>query len=285
MNVMAKQAMMVVFGVAGAIIAIVVVLGMLRIAYLYFFQSKIVYVPYRTMSVNPNDVGLAYREVGLRTGDGEFLSAWLIPAQESSLYLLFCHGNAGNVSHRNDYFKVFNRLGLNVFIFDYRGYGRSSGIPSEHGTYLDAEAAWDFLVRELKVEPEHIVVIGRSLGGAVASRLAGLKRPRGLILEGAFTSIPDVAADLVPYFPARFLVRYDYPTKKFVAGVDCPILVMHSSDDEIIPFSHGQKLFQLAPEPKTFLPLLGGHNDAVTVSSGEYRTGVRKFLNGLGDLP
>ena len=275
---------MVVLGVAGALVAIVVVLGMLRVAYLYFFQSRIVYVPHRSMSVNPNDVGLAYRDVGLRTRDGEYLAAWLIPHENSSLYLLFCHGNAGNISHRNDYYNMFHSLGLNTFIFDYRGYGRSSGIPSEEGTYLDAEAAWDYLVGELKVKPHQIIIIGRSLGGAVASRLAGLKKPRGLILEGAFTSLPDVAVDLVPYFPARFLVRFDYPTKKFVAEVACPVLVMHSSDDEIIPFSHGEELFQLAPQPKTFLPLLGGHNNAVTVSAGDYREGVRRFLEQLGDL-
>ncbi len=281
---MVKQAMMVVLTVAGTVVAILVMLGILRIAYLYFFQSKIIYVPYRTISQNPNDVGLAYREVGIAAGAGEYLSAWLIPSEKSKLYLLFCHGNAGNISHRNDYFKMFHSLGFNIFIFDYRGYGRSSGTPTEQGTYLDAEAAWNYLVDNVKVKPEQIVIIGRSLGGTVASRLASLKKPKALILEGAFTSVPDVAVSLVPYFPARFLVRYEYPTKNFITGIECPVLVMHSVDDEIIPFSHGEKLFQLAPEPKTFRPLLGGHNNAVTVSSREYRNSVRHFLESLGGL-
>jgi fermentation-respiration switch protein FrsA (DUF1100 family) len=172
--------------------------------------------------------------------------------------VLFCHGNAGNVSHRLDTLQFFRSLGLGTLIFDYRGYGRSDGSPSEKGTYRDAEAAWRHLVEQRQIPPERIVILGRSLGGAVAARLAADQRPGALVVESAFTSVPDLAARMFPVYPVHLLARIRYNTLKWIRRVHCPVLVVHSRDDEMIPFRHGRRLFEAAPEPKEFLELRGG---------------------------
>ena len=168
---------------------------------LYIFQSRYIYFPERSLSADPGSIGLNFESISFETGDGVKLSGWYIPGENARGVILFCHGNAGNISHRLESIRIFHRLGLGVFIFDYRGYGQSQGKPSEQGTYQDAEAAWRYLVEELKVDPAEIIVFGRSLGGAIASGLAQSQRPAALILESAFTSLPDIAATLYPYLP------------------------------------------------------------------------------------
>ena len=248
---------------------------------LFFFQSHLLYlpnVPSRDVIVTPDDAGLAYESVTIATGDGVTLDGWFVPARQARGVLLFFHGNAGNISHRLDSLKIFNELGLTTLIFDYRGYGRSEGEPSEEGTYRDAEAAWRFVTEGRHIPPREVVLFGRSLGAAIAADLATRVNPAALIIESAFTSIPDLAAALYPFLPARWLARFSYSTQAALVSVLCPLLIVHSRDDEIIPFTHGQRLFAVANEPKRLLELRGGHNDGFLVSRHAYMDGLHAFL-------
>lgn len=247
----------------------------------YLFQAKLIYFPNFDDSLSratPRDVGLEYEDVQFRTADGLLLHGWFVPAHQARGVLLFMHGNAGNITHRLDSIRLFNRLGLSVFIFDYRGYGRSEGRPSEQGTYRDAEAAWRFLVEDRGVRPDEIVLFGRSLGASIAAKLAGDTQPSALIIESAFTSAPDLAARYYWYLPVRALARFRYDTRSHVARVSCPVLVAHSVNDEIVPVEHGRLLFEAASEPKTFLEMNGGHNDGFVVSGERYTQGLSDFI-------
>lgn len=248
------------------------------IAVLYATQDRLLYFPTRTLEATPRDIGLAFEEVPLTTADGQHLHGWYVPAATSRTTLLFLHGNAGNISHRLDSLRIFHGLGLNVFIFDYRGYGKSSGRPSEQGTYRDAEAAWRYLTAERGMKPAEIVLFGRSLGGSVAAWLARQATPRALILESTPTSVPDLAADLYPWLPARWLCRFRYDALAAVRELRCPVLIVHSPEDEIIPFAHAERLFAAAAEPKRFLRLRGDHNGGFLLSGPLYRDGLRDFL-------
>lgn len=249
---------------------------------LYFGQANLLYLPElpsRALVATPADAGLAYETVHLRTEDGVDLHGWYLPAAEARGALLFFHGNAGNISHRLDSLRIFHRLGLDVLIFDYRGYGRSEGRPDEPGTRLDARAAWRYLTEARGVAPDRVVLFGRSLGAALAARLAAETRPGALVLESAFTSVPDLAADLYWWLPARRLARLSYATREYLAQVACPVLVVHSPDDEIIPFRHGQALYAAARPPKAFLPLRGDHNRGFLLSGEDYVAGLDQFLS------
>jgi fermentation-respiration switch protein FrsA (DUF1100 family) len=249
--------------------------------YLYLFQARQIYFPDRpshAVEATPADIGLAFESLKLKTGDGETLDAWFIPAPGARRTLLYLHGNGGNIGHRFDPIGVFHQLGLNVLIFDYRGYGSSTGKPSEAGTYEDALAAWTYLTQGRRIPPGEIVLFGESLGGSIAAWLAVRHPPAALIIYASFTSVQDMAQQLYPIFPARLLARYRYDTRSSLANVNRPVLIMHSSEDEIIPFSHGKALFEAAHEPKRLLTLAGGHNDALLVSRDVYARGVGEFL-------
>jgi len=247
-------------------------------AVLYFLQSKLVYQPRRSIDATPDVMGLAYEDVSFEAADGVKLTGWYVPAEWPGAVVLICHGNAGNISHRLDSIEIFHSLGLGVFIFDYRGYGRSEGKPTEAGTYLDAEAAWAWLATERGVKPEDIVVFGRSLGGAVAARLAADREPGALILESSFTSISNLAANIFWFLPVRWLIRFDYDTMRSLQKVRSPVLVVHSRDDRLIPFHHGQRLFEAAGEPKSMLEITGTHNSGFVSSGRRYRQGLKTFL-------
>lgn len=254
--------------------------------YLYLFQARYVYfseLPSREVDATPADVGLAFESVKISTADGETLAGWYIPAQ--SMHgprgtLLYLHGNGGNIGHRLDPIMVFHRLGLNILIFDYRGYGASTGKPSEQGTYQDALAGWNYLTQEKGARPAEIVLFGESLGGSIAAWLAARQSPAALMIFAGFTSMPELAQQLYPFLPARRLARYRYDTRAALGRVKSPVLIMHSPEDEIIPFSHGQALFVAAHEPKKFVELRGGHNDALFVSRDLYARETGKFLEG-----
>jgi fermentation-respiration switch protein FrsA (DUF1100 family) len=247
-------------------------------ALMFFFQNRLVYFPLGRLALTPAARGLAYEDVWLETSDGVKLFGWFIPAEPARGVLLFFHGNAGNISHRLESIEQFHRVGLSVFIIDYRGYGRSEGRPSEQGTYLDAEAAWRYLVEARQVAPEKIVFFGRSLGGAVATRLAQDHPPAALIIESTFTSIPDMAAQIYFFLPVRLLARIDYNTLARLPELTTPILIIHSPDDEVIPYAHGQRLFAAAHEPKEFLSIRGGHNDGYIRSAELYEARLEAFL-------
>lgn len=238
-------------------------------------------VPSREINATPKSIGLDYEQIELNTEDAQRLDAWFIPAENAQGTLLFCHGNAGNISHRLDSIRQFHALGLSVFIFDYRGYGNSSGNPSEEGTYTDAKAAWQYLTDTRQIPDNEIIIFGRSLGGAIATDLAVKTSPKALIIESSFTSVPDIASHHYSFFPVRLLSRYIYPAGDNIQRINAPVLIIHSPNDEIIPYSHGKALFENALEPKYFLEIKGGHNDGAIITGKDYLEGINRFLSRL----
>lgn len=256
----------------------------LIVTLLAVFQSRLVYFPdmERELAATPQSVGLDYEPVDLRTEDGETLHGWWLPppgsGRPSRGTVLFFHGNAGNISHRLDYLRMFHRLGYATLAIDYRGYGRSTGSPSEKGTYRDALAAWRWLGQARKVKPQDIVIAGESLGGGVASWLAAQHTPRALLLLSTFTSVPDLGAQIYPLLPVRLIARIGYDNVANLRQIRAPVLIAHSPHDEIVPFRHGQALFEAAGEPKTFLELSGGHNQGFVHAREDWVRSVAAFL-------
>lgn len=251
------------------------------ILFVFVFQSRLVYLPNlpsRDVNATPESVGLAYESVSILTDDGVTLDGWYVPVPRARGVVVFFHGNAGNISHRLDSLQIFHDLGLATLIFDYRGYGRSTGTPSEQGTYRDADAVWRYVTEQRHTPAQEIVLFGRSLGAAIAVYVAARHAPKALILESAFRSIPDLAAEVYPFLPARWLARFRYSAEAHLRAVACPVLVVHSREDEIIPFAHGQRLFAVANEPKQLLEIRGGHNEGFAVSGRTYVEGLDAFL-------
>ncbi len=244
----------------------------------YFLQDKLLYYPYGTIEANPKNIGLDYEDVFLTTEDDSTIHGWYVPGREDRRVVLFCHGNAGNISHRMDSIRIFNNLGLSVFIFDYRGYGQSTGRPSEQGTYRDAEAAWRYLRQSRNKAPEQIIVFGRSLGAAVAANIGMHFNPGCILLESGFLSYAEIASDLYPWLPVRLIAKYRYASSEAVQRISCPKLFIHSPDDDIIPYRHGRELFERAAAPKEFLKISGDHNTGFLTSGSVYSEGIRMFL-------
>jgi len=247
--------------------------------WLYLRQDSLIFlpdIPTRKIVNTPAQIGLEYEEYVLQVSDHERVNAWFVPNRNSSTVILVCHGNAGNISHRLDTLQAFYGIGLNVLLFDYRGFGQSTGTPTEQGTYLDAQAAWDFLITK-GYSPEQIVIFGRSLGGGVASELASRQTPGAVILESTFTSVPDRGAELYPWLPVRLLARTYYDNLARVTKIKSPLLVLHSEVDEVIPFHHGWQLYQAANSPKIFYTLQGDHNNSWRTTHG-YIQSIARFL-------
>lgn len=256
---------------------------LLLVAIIYLTQERMLYlpnVPGRTLEMTPAAIGMEYQDVSIVTEDKVKLHGWFIPGQ-SSRAVLFFHGNAGNISHRLESIRQFHSLGLSVLIIDYRGYGQSGGKTTEQGIYRDAEAAWRYLTGHRDIPASDILIFGRSLGASAAAHLAARHQPLALIVESSFTSVPDIAGELYPWLPARWLSRLNHATRDYVQDVHCPILVVHSRNDEIIPFRHGEAIFAAANEPRMLLEIQGTHNDAFIRDEYVYLGGIRKFLAGL----
>ena len=245
---------------------------------LFFLQSRLVYFPEAQIVATPAERGLPYEEVNFTTDDGVELNGWFVPAG-SGRALLFCHGNAGNISHRLESLEIFHQLGLNTFIFDYRGYGKSRGRTTEQGTYRDAEAAWNYLTSQKGFPADKIIVFGRSLGGPIAAHLAAKKHPAALILESTFTSLPELGARLYPLFPVRLLSRFQYDTAAYVRRISCPLLVVHSPGDDVVPYTLGVELHRAAKAPKDFLEIRGDHNSGFLLTGRAYVTGLKAFID------
>ncbi|MBA7689567.1 hypothetical protein ES703_98075 [subsurface metagenome] len=249
---------------------------------LYFMQPTFLYKPVRDVLYTPEELDLDYEDVTFITSDGLKLSAWYIPAQNAKTTVLFCHGNGGNIMHRLDTINIFYELGINCFIFDYRGYGQSQGIPTEQGTYLDARTAYDWLTNNKKISTDDIIVFGRSLGATIAANLAGNVNPEALVIESAFTSYIDIGKKFYPYMPVKWFSRYGYQTIDYIKNVNCPVMVVHSGDDDLVPFEFGQELYRAANDPKKFVEIYGGHNDGFLVSSEIYKEAWRDWLKAVG---
>lgn len=248
---------------------------------LYRFEHSQVYHPTRDAEYTPEDVGRSAEEVWLTTADGLRLHAWFFAADKASprarLVMLFCHGNGGNLTSRPGYYRAILETGVSLLAFDYRGYGRSDGEPSELGTYADAQAAFQWL-RTRGFAPEHILVWGESLGGGIASHVAATLPVGGLALQSTFTSVPDIGAELFPWLPVRLLSRISYDTHSRLPQIQCPVVILHSRADTTIRFSHGEQNFAAAREPKAFVELEGDHNDPLLANRAAYVAGAEKLV-------
>jgi uncharacterized protein len=257
------------------------------VGFVYFTQGSLIYFPNvaREHIATPAAAGLPYEEVAIRTQDGETLSAWWVPAQNARGAALVFHGNAGNISHRIDYARMFRSLGYSTLLVDYRGYGKSTGAPTEEGTYRDALASWRWLVAAQGLGAGEIVVFGESLGGAVACWIAAREKPRALVLASTFTSVPDLGAEVYRFLPVRLLSRFKYDTRECLGSVAVPVLIAHSPRDDIIPYAHGQRLYAAANEPKHFLEIAGGHNDGFIHTRAEWVDALGDWLTRVSRKP
>lgn len=254
---------------------------------IYFAQALFIYAPQmptRDLVATPTDINLKYEDLTLTTADNESINAWYIPTQNTATKpntktVLFFHGNAGNISHRLETIKIYNQLGFNLLIFDYRGFGISTGKPSEQGTYLDADTVWQYLINEKNLSAKDIIIAGRSLGGGVASELAMKVQPAMLILESTFTSMPEVSAEHYPFMPTGIIVKHRYETNKKLKQVHCPIVFAHSINDEVIPYEQSQRNFATANDPKQFIELRGGHGSGFLLTKKTYLNGLQKAFN------
>ena len=228
------------------------------LAFLYFSQARLVYYPDAHVHANPGNLGLPFEEVEMSSGDAR-LHGWFVPGDSGRPVVLFCHGNAGNIADRLEALQDIHESGLSALIFDYAGYGKSTGLLGEEQTYSDAAAAYAWLLNR-GFEPADIVIYGRSLGAAVAAHVAQHKLVRAIVLETPFTSLADVAAVHYAWAPTSLLLRIRYDAREYLQNAKAPITIIHSPDDRIIPFSLGQALYESAPEPKRFLQTSGGHN-------------------------
>lgn len=262
---------------AGSVATVLVAAALLS-GLLYLQQPAMIFFPYATLDATPADWGVDYEDVHFAAADGVALHGWYIPREGARQVVLFLHGNAGNISHRGESVAIFHDLGLDVFIIDYRGYGRSSGKPSEAGLYEDARGAWRYLTGTKGFAGRDIVIFGRSLGGVVAARLASEVAPGAVIIESAFSSARDVARAVFPVLSRVTVVRYEFDAAAYVRRVGAPVLVLHSREDEIMPFELGRRLFEAANEPKEFVELRGDHNAGFLLSQPGYGRALQRFL-------
>ena len=252
------------------IIVMLAVLYVLACVLSYFAQPFVTYFPSRKVFWTPENVGLKYEQLNLVTSDSVRISGWFIPAKNAQYTVIYCHGNGGNLSYYLDTATFLNRLNLNCLLFDYRGYGDSEGKPSEQGTYLDAEAAYNWLVNEKGIAPSKIIIYGWSLGASVAAKLAAKVDCAALVLDGAFTSYADIAQKHFFFLPIKLFAKYNYRTIDYIRDINCPVMISHSRDDEVSPLRFGKKLFEEASEPKKFFETADRHNEAFIQSKAIY---------------
>jgi fermentation-respiration switch protein FrsA (DUF1100 family) len=240
-------------------------------------ERYFIYAPRKSLITTPAEHGFEFESVKFRADDGTLLHGWFVPKPNARATVLLCHGNAGNVSYQIDQIRLFQNLQMSVFTFDYRGYGQSEGKPCEDGLYRDGKAAWQVLTETKGLLPERIVIFGHSLGGSVAAWLGKEVKAGALILQATFTTMRQIAKCIYPYFPLRKIMRSRYDNLSNIAQANAPVLIVHSTDDEIIPFEHGKRLFEAAKEPKEFLQVCYGHDEAMR--SPNYFAGLKAFLD------
>ncbi len=257
------------------------------IAYLRINERAFIFLPDdRVVAAPPAMFALNEERVSFPSTDGVTLSGWLIPARPADParpWLLICHGNYGNIGfgQRPEFYAFMRDLGINLFAFDYRGYGASTGTPDETGVYADARAAYDYLSRQRAVPASRLVIFGHSLGTGVAIELATQVSAAGLIVDAPYTSIVDRAQELYPLLPIRLVATQRFPSLERIGRVSMPKLFLHSPEDEIIPIAHGRRLFDAAGGSKTFVEVKGGHENAYRVDREVYYGAIAEFLKGL----
>lgn len=262
---------------------LIIIAALAAIAYAAYAISKFltqashIYHPSADIIGTPASAGLKYEDIYFYSEPKIRLNGWWIPGPGDKTILVF-HGNGGNISHRLELIKIFNQVGLNVFIIDYRGYGRSQGLPSEKGTYRDGMAALSYLTGDRGLGLDKIIIFGRSLGGPIAAELAAVFTPGGLVLDSTFTSIKDMGKHLYPSLPVRRFLQFDYNTLKSVAKVKCPVLLMHSKQDGYIPYHHALRLYQAIESEKELVTIAGTHSNGYLISAERYRKSIEKFI-------
>jgi pimeloyl-ACP methyl ester carboxylesterase len=244
------------------------------------FERMMIFPATREIYRDPGAFDWAFDDVVLPVA-GHESHGWWIPLEKARGVVLFSHGNAGNIADRLESIGLLRKLGFSVLAYDYGGYGRSTGAASEKRCHADSRAFWHYLIEDRRLDPSEILLFGRSLGGAVTCDLATEVTPRAVIIESTFTSVPDIARELVPLFPARLLLKTQFANKDKISQINAPLLLVHSRDDTLIPFHHGEELFQRAPEPKTFVEIRGDHNDGFVISHDIYLAAWEAFLQPL----
>ena len=261
---------------------ILLVIILITLFYLYYprIESFFVFYPQSSFDFAPEGLCLKYKEVYFHSEDGERLHGWFFPLETGGPVILFFHGNAGNISHRLDNIRLLLERDVQVFIFDYRGYGKSSGTPSEKGVYMDGRAAYDYLAKEERIASENIVLFGRSLGASVAIDTALNRYARSIIIESGFTSVRDMAKGMFPFNLLNFAIPPNYNNLNKIGNLSMPKLIMHGEEDEIVPLSMGKRLFDAANAPKYFYSIKGaGHNDIYVVGGEKYFKAFIDFVN------
>ena len=272
---------------AALVAAVLVVLGA-TVGQTNLLDKMLIFFPERELVGDPGDLGMAYEDVFFEAADGVRLHGWFVPGRSDNILLWF-HGNAGNIGHRLDNILLLHRrLGTGVFIFDYRGYGRSDGRPSEEGIYRDAEASIEYLRSMPGFDSDkQLIIFGRSLGCAVAVEMATRHGSRAVILESPFTSIRAMAKLTNPLLssvvPVGAVVKSRFDSLSKIERVRAPVMVLHGDRDELIPLEIGRELFDAAREPKRFYAIKdAGHNDTYAVGGEPYFDALAKFINDAG---
>ncbi len=249
---------------------------------LFFIQKRMIFFPGRELTITPAELGKQYRDIWFISSDGTRINGWLMEPAEVKGNIVVCHGNAGNVSNRADTFRIFEELGYRTLIFDYRGYGLSEGKPDEDGLYDDGTAAVEFFCKEFDLEPGDLIYFGRSLGSAVALEIALRRPPAALVIESAFTSTTDMGGMFRYLAPLSLIVTQKFDNKGKISRLAVPLLVIHSSKDDVVPFSQGRSLFEAATCTKEFLEIRGDHNFGFVDSEELYTDGLGSFLERFG---
>ena len=275
-------------------ISIIVILSYTGLCLVLFScQTPIIFPRGGSIWQTPADAGFEYEDIHLDVFD-KTTHGWYVHADAPRGVVLFSHGNAGTIADRLDSVAIFRGMGFDVLIYDYGGYGLSTGRPSEKRCNADVAAAWRYLTEDREVAPGKIVLFGRSLGTGPTVDLASRELPAAVLLESPLLSVTRVAKGLYPFLPVNLLARHRFDNEAKINKVRAPLLILHSPSDEIIPFAHGQKLFELANEPKQFVELVGSHNDGYVATGERYVETIDRFLTpyvpresvpGLSSLP
>jgi fermentation-respiration switch protein FrsA (DUF1100 family) len=245
---------------------------------LYFYQYHLIFPSRKKITKTPQDHDLKYEKVIFTTKDNIQISAWYLPQENAQRTILFLHGNYGNLSYHLFHMEQLAELNVNLFIFDYRGYGQSSGKTTEQGTYLDAQAAWDYLIKQRGTKPQDIIIYGHSMGGGVASYLASKVQNSALILESTFSTLEKLVQDSYKLILAKYLLRVKYDSQKNLTNYHGRVLIIHSINDETIPFKHAKALYDAANMPKKLVKLHGPHNECIDYNRTKYLKEIQNFL-------
>lgn len=249
-------------------------------AYIKYMEIHGIFYPTKTVELTPQALDIAFEDIYIKAEGNILINSWFIPYNNAKYTLIFFHGNAGNIGHRLDKISLLREIGLNIFIIDYRGYGRSRGIPCEKGLYSDATSAYEYLTNARKIPPSQIILYGESLGSAAAINLAAKSAVKAIILEGAFSCGKEMAHQIFPFLPEIFFAD-TFNSLKNIPGVKAAKLFLHSKDDAIVPFRLAKKLFDYAPNPKFFIELKGSHNNGFLSSKDTYISAIKSFITAL----